>query len=811
MLSNPQAFRVFTGFCPDPECRTKLYFPSYAGSNIECTRCGQHHLKSSLLNVELVTDPEVALRSLLRSSLLSRSSFKKEAELVKVKGYSNYHCKLLAPLMTRYGMERTSGKARLLKDMNQGDSFDCSHIGDRAFVIEPEFLETIGYGKDKTGAVTYLADTLTAIKSVNNMEERLVPIHVDGDGHCLVHAVSRALIGREIFWHALRTNLSSNFQQNLAKYRALFKDFIDEAEWRDIIKEASPNFVAPEGQSLGMRNIHVFGLANVLHRPIVLLDKLSGMQSIGDYSATFLPALIPVHECKSKNGQLYPPLVIAWSSAGHNHYIPLVGVSGRPIPKCPRWLVPKAWGLPNELIDAYIKFDENDCCNIGGEHCLPEKYIQRLMRAMDEQFLEIHSVTASLITDVHQFLYKSSGLVGISPQMVIESTQQSIKDGHLKRCLSCHAVLEQKPPVNEEWLRPGGDMYTAASQTPGGLIDAQMYTFPQQELVCSYDQQSDVLHPGLLLSACTLCKGPLRTVKGDGSPVYINGDRTSTPVQGASTCKCGFKHFWDGKEYDNLPEVIPVTLEWGGKAVKETVHWFQNERDVSMNSNVYAVASKLVQKYFPGEFGSERLVQKVVDTILRQTAKKEGENKGLFDKKLNLNHCLLCQVQLLFVPSKIILTGEKKKTFHKEELTMSEAEKLIRTRTEHHAAVMQKRQSGSTTVKKTPEKGSPPPKQVASPVPEKKLSTPPLSPRTEKKIRLSSSKGGQATLSLPLDATYRQLQDAIHKELGVQPEHQKIRYGFPPRTLSPPEEGNEGEAVPIQHGDRVMVEVIIPP
>ena len=63
--------------------------------------------------------------------------------------------------------------------------------------------------------------------------------------------------------------------------------------------------------------------------------------------------------------------------------------------------------------------------------------------------------------------------------------------------------------------------------------------------------------------------------------------------------------------------------------MSETVYWFQYEQDPSLNSNVYDVAAKLVQKHFPGEFGSERLVQKVVDIILRQTARREGENKGL--------------------------------------------------------------------------------------------------------------------------------------------------------------------------------------
>ncbi len=52
------------------------------------------------------------------------------------------------------------------------------------------------------------------------------------------------------------------------------------------------------------------------------------------------------------------------------------------------------------------------------------------------------------------------------------------------------------------------------------------------------------------------------------------------------------------------------------------VHWFQYESDPELNSNVYQVASKVVSDKFPGEFGSERLIQQVVDQILKVTASK---------------------------------------------------------------------------------------------------------------------------------------------------------------------------------------------
>jgi len=49
--------------------------------------------------------------------------------------------------------------------------------------------------------------------------EVLVPIHADADGHCLVHAVSRALVGRELFWHPLRTHLKRHIHEHKDTYK----------------------------------------------------------------------------------------------------------------------------------------------------------------------------------------------------------------------------------------------------------------------------------------------------------------------------------------------------------------------------------------------------------------------------------------------------------------------------------------------------------------------------------------------------------------------------------------------------------------
>ncbi|XP_006006858.1 deubiquitinating protein VCPIP1 [Latimeria chalumnae] len=812
--------RIFSGSCPDPKCQAKLFFPAYGTVSIECTECGQRHEQKNLLNVEEVTDPDVVLHNLLRNALLGVTGApKKSSELVKVMGLSNYHCKLLSPILTRYGMDRQTGKAKLLKEMNQGEIFDCSLLGDRAFLIEPEHVLTVGYGKDRSGSLIYLFDTLEEIKRANESRECLIPVHVDGDGHCLVHAVSRALVGRELFWHALRENLKKNFKQNLVSYKALFQDFIDTAEWEDIINECDPLFIPPEGVPLGLRNIHIFGLANVLHRPIILLDSSSGMRSSGDYSATFLPGLIPEEKCRGRDGQLNKPICIAWSSSGRNHYIPLVGIKGAPLPKLPSRLLPKAWGVPQELIKKYINLEEDGSCTIGGDRSLQDKYLMRLVAAMEAVFMNKHGIHPCLVADVHQYFYRRTGVIGVQSEEVIEAAKKAVLEKRLHKCLICGALSELH--VFPEWLTPGGKLYALAKSTHGQLRADKNYSFPLNSLVCSYDPVKDVLVPDYNLShltSCNWCHGSsVRRVKGDGSVVYLDGDRTNTKSAGGK-CGCGFKHFWEGKEYDNLPEAFPITLEWNGRVVRETVYWFQYETDTSLNSNVYDVAMKLVTKHFPGEFGSEILVQKVVNTILHQTAKKNPDEytpvfiDGAHAQRIN--EIQQTQASDSHPPTKIILTGQKAKTIHKEELTLSKTERSIQQNVIDHASVMQKRKTDKL---KQEYKGQTRPASPGSgPTPDGPSSAPatptktPYSPTSakEKKIRVTTNDCRQATLILKTSTTFSEFQESIAKEFNVPSHLQCIRYGFPPKELLPPKEGMENDPVPLQHGDRVTVEVL---
>lgn len=160
-------------------------------------------------------------------------------------GLSNYHCKLLSPILARYGNDKQTGRAKLLRDMNQGELFDCALLGDRAFLIEPEHVNTVGYGKDRSGSLLYLHDTSRTSSGLIKVRNASFPCMWTGTGTAW-HAVSGPC-GRELFWHTLRENLKQHLQQHLARYQALFHDFIDAVEWEDITNECDPLFVPPEG------------------------------------------------------------------------------------------------------------------------------------------------------------------------------------------------------------------------------------------------------------------------------------------------------------------------------------------------------------------------------------------------------------------------------------------------------------------------------------------------------------------------------------------------------------------------------------
>ena len=46
-------------------------------------------------------------------------------------------------------------------------TFDCGMLSDRSFLLSPEHLGVLGYGRDQTGSLSYLAETLRDIEEAN--------------------------------------------------------------------------------------------------------------------------------------------------------------------------------------------------------------------------------------------------------------------------------------------------------------------------------------------------------------------------------------------------------------------------------------------------------------------------------------------------------------------------------------------------------------------------------------------------------------------------------------------------------------------
>ena len=481
-----------SGICPDDQCKMKLYYPTHEAS-VECPGCGQRHSIGSIRDSVVLGEKENKIEFSLQHFRQTLTTIKKKVpELVQVRGISNYQCKLLSPLLTFYGRDNKTGIAKPLTELGMGEAFDCSKFATRAFSIEEAQLETAGYGRDRSGSARYLTQTLERLRAANGNKTGLVPLHADGDGHCLVHAISRCLVGRELFWHALRHSLYCHLTENISRYKTMFKEFYEEEEWEKIIAEAAPDYQPTQGEVHGLRNIHVFGLANVLRRPIVLLDSLLGLKSSGDYSGLFLPAIHPPSDCSTVDPTTqkacpHSPIVVAWSSSGRNHFVPLVPIRGQPLPKLPPSLCPKVWGVGEDLVKQYVEFDAGGCVEVCSGKPLSDPYIQKLVKCMETLFFEKNGVHISLVADLHRFV-RTSGCVGLKPEFVIEMTRSAVEQGRLFRCLMCNLIV----CVPVQWLEKGGPLYVQATSTsPHPPADNNVYQFPKEGVIATYSASTE--------------------------------------------------------------------------------------------------------------------------------------------------------------------------------------------------------------------------------------------------------------------------------------------------------------------------------
>lgn len=65
----------------------------------------------------------------------------------------------------------------------------------------------------------------------------------------------------------------------------------------------------------------------------------------------------------------------------------------------------------------------------------------------------------------------------------------------------------------------------------------------------------------------------------------------------------------------------------------------------------------------------------------------------------------------------------------------------------------------------------------------------------------------QLMLTLSATVTYAALTQQLSSELDAPVDRMTIKHGFPPKMLQPPAAGASDDALPIQHGDKITVDI----
>lgn len=108
----------------------------------------------------------------------------------------------------------------------------------------------------------------------------------------------------------------------------LLDDEAWEIEWREIVKAASPTHGARVGIAQFLGGIHILAMANILNRPILVLDTPTNLQqdrgSNIDGCGMYLPSRRTREDLLAANNRCLSPIMIGWKSAVHDHFVAIV-------------------------------------------------------------------------------------------------------------------------------------------------------------------------------------------------------------------------------------------------------------------------------------------------------------------------------------------------------------------------------------------------------------------------------------------------------------------------------------------------------
>ncbi|XP_071955122.1 tumor necrosis factor alpha-induced protein 3-like [Antedon mediterranea] len=298
----------------------------------------------------------------------------------------------------------------------------------------------------------------------NNTFTKLYPLKTTGDGNCLLHAISLFLWGiedldlqmrRVLYQDLFKDNGVKKYKQRWQLRRTAFDETLPSGglrydtmnwddEWKLVIRNSSPE-PNPEGQHMlpfhSLEEIHIFIMANILRRPIIVLADTMFRdhrgQSLQPQNVTgiYLPVLSKSKDCCTL------PIILGYHG---NHFVPLVGKKLLPdehlemaLPLCTKDIeaFPVHFLLPDEeatkfsLLESYLS-----------QKALPQSGIADTMVGIqvtilgDKQFNESVNIMETYFR-LAEKNYRTGSM--FTPQKKVETRTESGKAG-VKICCMCN-------------------------------------------------------------------------------------------------------------------------------------------------------------------------------------------------------------------------------------------------------------------------------------------------------------------------------------------------------------------------------------
>ncbi|XP_048413758.1 tumor necrosis factor alpha-induced protein 3-like [Stegostoma tigrinum] len=189
-----------------------------------------------------------------------------------------------------------------------------------------------------------VCQTLQEARVLNWSREvrRQFPLKVPGEGNSLLHSVSLYMWGvqdtdlvlQKIFHEALVKTHDTNFKLRLqTEYRKdqrffdpdlLHHQKIWDQEWQNVIESSNPATPASHSFANIYQDVHIFVLANIIRRPIVVIGKSEGRsKSISETmmpspAGIYLPLHWPPHRCYAS------PILLGYA---RQYFTPLISVN----------------------------------------------------------------------------------------------------------------------------------------------------------------------------------------------------------------------------------------------------------------------------------------------------------------------------------------------------------------------------------------------------------------------------------------------------------------------------------------------------